>query len=87
MDKHFDQGLDAVFLGADKEIYLFKEEKYQTGSIPGVMDIKDKWGLINNNFTKDENDQVIDGAFVDEQGYLFVFKGDQYIRYTDTNAD
>jgi hypothetical protein len=89
----YNLGLDAVLCGADGSIYLFKDKRFRTylydgtsgryteaGDTPDVP-IADMWGKVNNNFTANLDDTTIDAAFLAPNGYLYAFKGDQFIRY------
>lgn len=77
----FKYGIDAAFRGVDSNIYLFKGQQYQNLVEVEVKPIQGKWGKIKNNFTDSETS--INGGFVSEEGYIYLFKADQYIRYSE----
>lgn len=87
----FDCGFDAVVSAADNDRIFFKDEKYfiantlgnNSGNIPNERIIGDNWGQVKNVFMNGEDLQTIDGAYIDDQGHLYVYKGDQYARYSD----
>ena len=43
---------------------------------------KNEFGNINNSF---DSVTAIDSAFTDEEGRLFLFANDQYVRYSESN--
>jgi ribosomal protein S18 acetylase RimI-like enzyme len=76
----FYDGIDAALRDNTGTLHLIKggiDWNSQSNTIGEVQDI---WGELRSNFT---GDQAIDAAFIDRDGGLVVFKGDQYIRYTD----
>lgn len=85
----FQYGIDAVLQGIDDKVYFFKDQHYlslnpaSSASPPEVQWIKDTWGKIDNRFIQSTEDTAISAAFVSPDGCLYVFKGDQYIRYQD----
>jgi len=76
-------GIDAAFSDSTM-VYLFKDEKYWLfdGANISENEIKNRWGLVDNSLSPG---QSIDAAYTDESGRLFVFKGEQFIRYSDTS--
>ncbi len=79
----FKYGIDAAIGSVDGKIYLFKNKQYltETGEI---ADINETWGKIDHKFIADNNETSISAAFVSPTSHLYVFKGEQYIRYTDS---
>jgi hypothetical protein len=91
----FQSHLDAV-LYKNGTVYLFKDEHCfafppesngTSDDAERVTAIANRWGQAQNNFMARSEDPSIDGAFVDTRGRLYVFKGDQFIRYADTEQD
>ncbi|XOF34642.1 MAG: hemopexin repeat-containing protein [Candidatus Electrothrix sp. YB6] len=78
-------GIDAAFYLSGLGIVFFNERNYlhinSGGSTEG--NTTDVFGKIDNAFA-DAEDKTIDGAYVDDDGALYVFKGEQFIRYSDT---
>ncbi len=77
--------LDAAFAGNDGVVYLFKNHYFISSTNGESRPIHSFWGKINNIFTNNDEDRTIDGAVVDKQGRLYVFKRDQFIRYSSTD--
>ena len=82
--------LDAA-LSDNQAVYLFKDKAFITLAIGETEQvIEGNWGEVSNDFL-DSNGAVqenaIDGAFVDDSGYLYVIKGTQVIRYLDTEQE
>ncbi|WP_204026170.1 Tc toxin subunit A-related protein [Sinosporangium siamense] len=71
----FQNGLDAAFCGSDGVVRLFKGRQVLCG---GTLDeIRGKWGLVRNGLEAGR----LDAAFTAPSGELYVFSGDQYVRY------
>lgn len=87
--EHFNKDIDAAFKADGGNIYLFKDLKfYDSGNdSAGAQDIKGVWGAIQNNFTLSATDKSIDAAIIGPLGELYVFKGNQYIRYSDPQQE
>ncbi len=86
----FHSGIDAAFALSEKNgtVYLFKDDKFFDAKTGEVRDVKATWGKTKNNFASTTTDNApIDGAFVDFMGRLYAFKGDQFIRYADTDQE
>ena len=90
LSEDYRDGIDAAMYLSDLGLILFNEQHYlniktdgeRTSSTEG--DINQVWGQMDNVFTQDNATQTIDGAYVDEDGALYVFKGKQFVRYSDT---
>ncbi|WP_273327712.1 hemopexin repeat-containing protein [Vallitalea guaymasensis] len=83
----FTYDLDAA-LYKDERLYLFKGDKYFYNN--QIAEIATAWGKIKNTFNPDEHldDMVeVDAAFLDRAGKLFVFKDNQYIRYSNLDNE
>lgn len=77
------QDIKTAFEGADGTIYFFNQDHYVSyakGKFSPVMEIKDKWGLVSNNFA-----QVVDAAFVYNEQVTYLFSGNKYIRYSTSD--
>ena len=88
----FKYDIDAAMIGADGNIYLFKGEHYQSSVDSEPRPIKDKWGKIQNNFIienpdNSQYDSSIDAAIASADGKIYLFKGDQYIRYSESHQE
>ncbi len=84
----FWNGIDAVFFGADGYIHFFKDNDYQkiSDDLLNLSESEDedipldmKWGKIQNNFREQ---WPISAAFAGLDGNVYLFSGDQYIRYS-----
>ncbi|MCB0374893.1 MAG: hypothetical protein KDD04_03145, partial [Sinomicrobium sp.] len=77
--------INAAFSGEDGIIYLFKNDTWLSNATSGEIPapLHEKWGKIENIF---DIDKSIDGACTDASGKLLVFKGTQYVCYSDTTA-
>ncbi|MEM9219073.1 MAG: hemopexin repeat-containing protein [Cyanobacteria bacterium P01_F01_bin.150] len=95
LPEQYRDGIDAAFyLATDADelgLVLFNERNYhhitalQTDSAAGTEgDVNEIWGHLDNTFTGESGAQVIDGAYVDADGKLLVFKGQQFVCYSDT---
>ena len=88
---HFD--LDAAVL-TDGVLYLFRRREFvrfdtrQGAGELKVEAIKDVFGRVQNAFLPTPHDPSprIDAAFVAADGALYVFKGEQHLRYSDPDA-
>jgi hypothetical protein len=85
--RQFQDGIDAALTDSKDNtgVYLIKGSTYWYNKDSSTWEkdknqIKDRWGKTRNNFV-DEN--TIDAAFIDPEGGLVVFKGNQYIRYAN----
>ncbi|MBD1584498.1 Tc toxin subunit A-related protein [Pseudoalteromonas sp. S16_S37] len=83
LPEYFNDGIDAASLLPNKMLYLAKDRNYLAiyAGNTSSGDIKNLIGKMENAFTLDPK---IDGAYTDAQGVLYVFKGTQFIRYSDT---
>ncbi len=88
LGEDYRNGIDAAFYHDNLGLVLFNEQKYlnvtddgtNNSSIEG--DVNVVWGQLDNAFTS--SDSTIDGAYVDNHGALYVFKDEQFVRYSDT---
>ena len=79
-----------AFTGPDGKTYFFSDESfvvYQSGFLSlengaAIRPIRSVWGLSDNNFIRDGH---IDAAFVDGEGFTWLFSQDQYVRYSRGN--
>ncbi|MEO1433294.1 MAG: hemopexin repeat-containing protein, partial [Cyanobacteria bacterium J06633_8] len=75
--------LDAAFKGSDGKTYFFENTKkiyVESGDLSNEKSIKDRWGIIENNFTTSGR---VDAAYVND-GKVFLTSGNQFVRYTLT---
>ena len=88
--ERFAYNLDAAFLGSDGHIYLFKDKYFYSSGRPDLeLRVKDTWGKVNNNFHNpgDEANIDLDAAFYAPNGYTYLFKGGQYLRYSSIDNE
>ena len=88
LSEDYRNGIDAAFYSADLGLMFFNEKNYlnvDTSANNNRGDINEVWGHLDNTFTSNSDSQEIDGAYVDEEGGLIVFKGKQFVRYSDTD--
>lgn len=88
--QRFNYNLDAAFHGSDGHTYLFKDEYfYSSGQPVSEGLISDAWGKVNNNFHNpgDTANITIDAALYGSDGYTYLFKGQQYLRYSNINNE
>ncbi len=87
LPEDYRNGIDAAFYSTDLGLVLFNETHYlhiDTVAATTQGSINEVWGNLNNAFTSESGSQTIDGAYVDAAGRLLVFKGQQFVRYSDT---
>lgn len=80
----FGDRLDAAFRDRNGVIQLFAGKQYLSltaGQAPSSQAIAGAWGTVRNVFTADDTNTV-DAAFVTSSDELYVFRGDQYLRYS-----
>lgn len=90
----FQTDLDAAFYESSGTLVLFKGKQFvrsepnSAGHELTPVDIKTTWGRVNNPFLPSPADPQprFDAAFVAQDHSLYVFKGRQYLRYTDPAA-
>jgi hypothetical protein len=89
----FQQDLDGAVCLKDHTLILFKHKHYvqydPAAAELAPMEIRARWARIKNPFVATSNDPHprIDAAFVAPSGALYVFKGNQYLRYSDPAAE
>ncbi|NET40671.1 hemopexin repeat-containing protein [Okeania sp. SIO2B3] len=86
LPEDFRNGIDATFYSSDLGLVFFNEKTYlhvTTEISHDPRNINEVWGYLDNTFIGGE-DKSIDGAYVDKEGGLLVFKGKQFVRYSDT---
>ena len=91
LDPEFAYDLDAVLKGPDDGLlYLIKGKMYVASSEPAVKKpVNGLWGKIRNNFEPagPEENIALDGAFIAPDGQTYLFKGNQYMRSADFDAE
>jgi Tc toxin complex TcA C-terminal TcB-binding domain/Neuraminidase-like domain/Hemopexin len=87
--EQFHDGLDAALAGAGGQVYLFRGRQFVRTDepAPAAQPVAGTWGRVRNLFVSDPYDKGVDAAFVSRDGTLFVFKGDQYLRYRTPVAE
>lgn len=77
----FHGGVDAAWRDADGATYFAAGDSFISSTEPAVIRrIADKWGKVRNHL---QEQQRIDTALLDHRGRVFLFRGDQYLRYSD----
>ncbi len=77
------QDIKTAFVGADDTVYFFNEDcytAYSNGTFTDVKEIKDDWGLVQNNF-----ESSVDAAFVHMGQTTYLFSGNKYVRYSTSD--
>jgi uncharacterized protein YehS (DUF1456 family) len=82
----FNESIDAIFVAPNNKTYIFKGDqylRYSDGDCTKVDNgfpraIKGNWGNIPESFN-----ESIDAIFVAPNNKTYIFKGDQYLRYSD----
>ncbi|ABE54975.1 hypothetical protein Sden_1691 [Shewanella denitrificans OS217] len=84
MPQDFHLGIDAAFVH-NKQICFYKNGITWNANT-GVKDRQ--WGQVKNRLKEAfaVGDKSIDGAYTDDLGHLYVFKHDQYTRYSDSQS-
>jgi hypothetical protein len=88
---NFQEDIDAV-LYDNGALVVFKKKQFvesdANGTTSAPKDIKGAWGQVSNPFLALNPDQQakLDAAFVAPDNALYVFKGSQYLRYSDPTA-
>src|SRR5262249_26020274 len=78
----FTNGLDAALAGSDGLLYAFKDGHYASSAAPGTsLKISDHWGRVRNVFV---DNQRVDAALA-YGGVVYLFCGDQYVRYSGSS--
>ena len=83
----FRDGIDAGCSLNDYSVCFFKGKDFwfsETGSSTPIP-IKDNWGKIHNNFQ--EAPTGVDAVMHGLDGFIYAFKGDQFVRYSDFNNE
>ena len=85
LPEEYCDGIDAAFYISSTNTVFFNERRYLNINSDETLEgnINDVWGKIDNTFV-DTDENTIDGAYVDMNGALHIFKGQQFIRYSDT---
>jgi hypothetical protein len=77
--RRFPNGLDAAFAGSDQLLYAFRSGLYASSAAPDqTFPIRDHWGRVRNVFI---DNQRVDAALA-HGGAVYLFCGDQYVRYS-----
>lgn len=74
-------GVDSAWRDSDGTTYFTAGDAYVSSAAPAsVRRIADTWGKVKNHL---QEEQRIDAALLDSRGRVFLFRGDQYLRYSD----
>ena len=88
LGEDYRNGIDAAFYLSSLGLVLFNDQNYLNVTANGqnssstAGDVNEVWGLLENAFSS--SDSTINGAYIDEHGALYVFKEQQFVRYSDT---
>lgn len=77
-------GIKAAFKDQDGESYLFSDDSFYSTSGKKVAKTADHWGRVRNNIGEQ---QRVDAGYTASNGKLYLFSGDQYVRYSGSNGD
>ncbi len=91
----FQENLHGALYLKNRTLILFKHKKFVQhdpgAKVPELIpvDIRGHWGRISNPFLASSSDPHprIDAAFIASSQALYVFKGNQYLRYSDPTAE
>lgn len=81
-------GLRAFFAGTDGQLHAFgpqpadaqEPQLHVASAAPeSLRPLDERWGIVENHLWDDE---FVDAALLREDGALFLFSGDQYLRYS-----
>lgn len=79
----FHDGVDSAWRDGDGTTYFTAGDSYVSSTAPStIRRISDTWGKVRNHL---QEDQRIDTALLDGRGRVFLFRGDQYLRYSDAS--
>jgi hypothetical protein len=82
--RRFPDGLNAALAGRDGQLYAFKDGAYASSAAPDTsLTIRDHWGRVRNVFI---DNQRVDAALAYE-GAVYLFCGDQYVRYSGSGYE
>ncbi|GAB4384359.1 MAG: hypothetical protein Kow00121_47710 [Elainellaceae cyanobacterium] len=93
LNEIYRNGIDAAFYLANLGLVFFNERNYLNVITPGNRtrssssnegDIREVWGKLDNIFAATSSSKAINGAYVDRDSALYVFKDQQFVRYSDT---
>lgn len=71
--------------GAGGTTYFFSGDKYSSSDEPGsIKNTVDRWGKVRNNIVQQNR---VDAAYHDVDETLYLFSGDQYVRYSPGSRD
>ncbi|MFV2059529.1 MAG: hemopexin repeat-containing protein [Gammaproteobacteria bacterium] len=78
--KHFPDGIDAIMSGTDGASYTFAQGSYVSSNDPNSqLLINSRFGLVRNNIIETG---LIDAADARSNAVMYLFSGDQYVRYS-----
>lgn len=82
--RRFPNGIEAALAGSDGQLYAFADGNFASSAAPDTSTpIRDFWGRVRNVFV---DNQRVDGALY-FNGALYLFCGDQYVRYSSSNYE
>lgn len=82
--RRFPDGVDATLAGSDGRLYAFKNDQYASSAAPDTQStIRDHWGRVHNVFI---DNQRVDAALT-YNGVVYLFCGDQYVRYSGASYE
>lgn len=81
----FHGGLDAAWRDADGTYYFASGDSFVSVAGAGApttapVRLAERWGKVRNHV---QEQQRLDAALLDASGRVFLFRGDQYLRYAD----
>jgi hypothetical protein len=80
--RRFPEGIHAALAGSDGRFYAFKDGAFASSAAPNTsLPINKHWGLVRNVFV---DNQRVDAALA-HGGVVYLFCGDQYVRYSGSD--
>ena len=79
----FQGTLSAILRALDKNVYLFSGDQCYDRSLERQYPTGAAWGRVRNRIAEDER---VDSALMGRDGNLYLFRGDEFVRYTVTPA-
>lgn len=79
------QGIDAAARSIDNISYFFKDDQYvsiDASQTVSQKNLVDDWGKVNNAI---QSTGTVNAAFTGLDGRVYLFSGDQYVRYSGSN--
>ena len=83
VSESFRLGVDAVLPGADGITHVFKDGQCWNGLLKRSYPLNEEWGRVRNTIALEKR---VDAAFTGRDGRVYLFRGDQFVRYAAAGA-